>query len=594
VTTKPPLLGVALLVLLCLLDVTVGARQQKEVLVLYATRRDAQIAVVGDRELPRVIEQGLDDGLDYYSEFLDQARVSQPQYQEAFAQFLNVKYHDVRFDVIIAMGDQPLQFAASHRDKLFGTVPIVFFSDRATDRPPNSTGIIAEANFGDTVVLARELQPDARDVYVITGATPNDGRLLKLATAQFRAFEPALKFHYLTGLTTAELERRLSSLPASSIVYYLIVDRDGAGVNFHPLDYIDRIVPVSAAPVYSWVDSLVGRGIVGGSLKNQRAETEAVGALTLRVLNGESPDGIPIATPNLNVHSVDWRQLKRWGLNESRVPPTATLLFREPSDWERYGRYIVTAVAVVVAQSLLIFMLLLQRRRRLRAEAELTRNQDELQRSYDRIRNLGARLLDAQERERARIARELHDDISQRMAVLGMDLKVLGRSLQGSAAALTQGVVERTQEITRSIHDLAHQLHPARLRLLGLVGALQGLEREMSRPGLTITLAHSDVPALSPELTLCLFRIVQEALQNAIKYSQAQRINVSVNHVGGQLHVTISDDGVGFNLDSTRNRGLGLISMRERIEAVGGTLSIFSQPGTGTRLIAAVPVAVAA
>jgi signal transduction histidine kinase len=175
--------------------------------------------------------------------------------------------------------------------------------------------------------------------------------------------------------------------------------------------------------------------------------------------------------------------------------------------------------------------------------------------------------------------------------VLGIDLKMLGNSLEGKAAAMTSGVVARTQEITRSIHDLAHQLHPARLHLLGLVGALRGLERELSRPGLTITLTHDDIPPLSPELTLCLFRIVQEALQNAIKYSQAHEIHVALNRVNGTgVRLTISDDGVGFNVDGTWNRGLGLISMRERLEAVGGTLSIFSKPGFGTRLVASAPL----
>ena len=233
----------------------------------------------------------------------------------------------------------------------------------------------------------------------------------------------------------------------------------------------------------------------------------------------------------------------------------------------------------------------LQRRRRLQAESTLIRQQDELQQSYDRIRDLGARLLDAQERERARIARELHDDISQRMAVLGIDLKMLGSALKGPEAAMTSKVMAHTQEITRSIHDLAHQLHPARLHLLGLVGALRGLEREMSRPGLAISLTHDEFPPLSPELTLCLFRIVQEALQNAVKYSQAHEISVILNLInGGAVRLTITDDGIGFNVDGTWNRGLGLISMRERLEAVGGTLSIFSKPGFGTRLVAQAPL----
>ena len=583
---------VAVVLLACsVFDTVVVARQQKDILVLYTGRRDSQIVVVGDRDLPAVIERGLGDRLDYYSEFLDQARVSQLEYQAAFSEFLKIKYQGHHFDLLVAMGESPLRFLNARRPQIFGDVPIVFFSDRIVERPSNATGILAEVNFADTVSLATALQPNARDVYVISGASPNDNRLLEIATTQFRTFEPTIAFHYLTALPTPELDRRLAALSPNSIVYYLIVDRDGAGANFHPLDYIERITAASAAPVYSWVDSVMNRGVVGGSLKDQRAEIRAVGELALRILQGESADRIGVTAPNLNVMQVDWRQLRRWGISESRVPPGTVVNFRVPTAWEQYRGYIVAALIALVAQSVLIAMQLLQRRRRLQAEAKLIKQQDELQLSYDRIRDLGARLLNAQERERARIARELHDDISQRMAVLGIDLKMLGSSLEGKAADLTSGVVARTQEITRSIHDLAHQLHPARLHLLGLVGALRGLERELSRPGLTITLTHDDIPPLSPELTLCLFRIVQEALQNAIKYSQAREIAVILNYVNGTgVRLTITDDGVGFNVDGTWKRGLGLISMRERLEAVGGTLSIFSKPGFGTRLVASAPL----
>ena len=583
---------VAVVLLSCsVFDTVIVARQQKDMLVLYTGRRDSQIVVVGDRDLPAVIERGLGDRLDYYSEFLDQARVSQLEYQAAFSEFLKIKYQGHHFDLLVAMGESPLRFLNARRPQIFGDVPIVFFSDRIVERPSNATGILAEVNFADTVSLATALQPNARDVYVISGASPNDNRLLEIATTQFRTFEPTIAFHYLTALPTPELDRRLAALSPNSIVYYLIVDRDGAGANFHPLDYIERITAASAAPVYSWVDSVMNRGVVGGSLKDQRAEIRAVGELALRILQGESADRIGVTAPNLNVMQVDWRQLRRWGISESRVPPGTVVNFRVPTAWEQYRGYIVAALIALVAQSVLIAMQLLQRRRRLQAEAKLIKQQDELQLSYDRIRDLGARLLNAQERERARIARELHDDISQRMAVLGIDLKMLGSSLEGKAADLTSGVVARTQEITRSIHDLAHQLHPARLHLLGLVGALRGLERELSRPGLTITLTHDDIPPLSPELTLCLFRIVQEALQNAIKYSQAREIAVILNYVNGTgVRLTITDDGVGFNVDGTWKRGLGLISMRERLEAVGGTLSIFSKPGFGTRLVASAPL----
>src|SRR5690348_16703388 len=175
------------------------ARQQKDVLVLYSGRRDSQIVTVGDRDLPAIIERGLGDRLDYYSEFLDQARVSQLEYQAAFSEFLKIKYQGHHFDLLVAMGESPLRFLNARRPQIFGDVPIVFFSDRIVERPSNATGILAEVNFADTVSLATALQPGARDVYVISGASPNEDRLLEIAKTQFRTFEPTIVFHYLTA-----------------------------------------------------------------------------------------------------------------------------------------------------------------------------------------------------------------------------------------------------------------------------------------------------------------------------------------------------------------------------------------------------------
>ena len=117
----------------------------------------------------------------------------------------------------------------------------------------------------------------------------------------------------------------------------------------------------------------MGRGIVGGSLKDQTEQLDALGRLALRVLSGESAEGIPVSSPNLNVRQVDWRQLRRWGISESRVPQGTRVLFKEPSVWDRYKVYILAAAAVLVAQSLLIAGLLLQRRMRRQAEDQVRR-----------------------------------------------------------------------------------------------------------------------------------------------------------------------------------------------------------------------------
>ncbi len=571
-----------------------AAEGVKEVLVLYSTNREAQIAVIGEREMPRTLEQGLGQGqvLDYYSEYIDRARFPDEKYRNGFREFLRVKYNGRKFDVIIAMQDLALELVGGSRNELFPGTPVVFFAtSEATKRIPNSTGLIAHLNFAGTLELAGRMQPEVRNVFVVAGADPGSLEYVAAAKEQFRPFAGRFAITYLTGLPTQQLEARLSTLPPNSIIYYLLVYRDGAGENFNPLDYVERLSGVANAPIYSWVDSTMDRRTVGGSLKSQVAEVDAVAGLALRVLKGERADDVPMSTHDLNINQVDWRELKRWGISEALLPPGTLVAHRQPSIWDRYGLYILGALALLGAQTVLIAALLVQRTRRRQAEERVIGGQEALRTSYERIRDLGGRLLSAQETERSRIARELHDDISQQVALLSIDLELLDGKAGGAGQQLAGDALNRTQQIAKSLHDLSHRLHPAKLRLIGLVPAINGLRQELAQSGIAVTLTHENVPpVLPPDVTLCLFRIVQEALQNALKHGRARKVSVDLRASTGALVLTIVDDGVGFDVNAAWGRGLGLISMNERVEAIGGSMTIGSHPGSGTRLEVAVPV----
>jgi two-component system sensor histidine kinase UhpB len=240
----------------------------------------------------------------------------------------------------------------------------------------------------------------------------------------------------------------------------------------------------------------------------------------------------------------------------------------------------------MLMQMALIAGLVVQRAKRRRAELDLRG-------SHDRIRHLGRRLLDAQEAERARVARELHDDISQQVAILSNELDSLRSDRQDLSAKLLSQVRDRAHGISTSLHALSHRLHPAPLQFSGLVAAISGLQRDFSRPHLSIAFAHRDVPTMMEHhVALCLFRVTQESLRNAVQHSDAE--NVWMDLTGGPtgLALSITDDGRGFDVNGASSDGLGLISMRERVESVGGALEIRSTPGSGTRVRVTVPIRV--
>jgi signal transduction histidine kinase len=563
---------------------------QKRVLAVYSTRQDGQFSIIGEQELPRILKDGLSSHLDYYAEFIDLARAPDAGYKAAFRDFLRQKYPRVRFDLVIALHDTAVGFVDEYRDALFPGTPIVFLTSTPGPHRPQSTGLILERNFARTVTLSRQLQPALQQVFIITGAAATDGAYEDAVRRQLQPLsDSGLTVNYLSGLPIADLEARLSRLPPGSAAYYVIVSSDPTGIRPHPLTYLDRLAAIANAPMYSWVDSTIGHGIVGGSLYSQRAAIEEVGTLALRVLRGEEADSIPTATIRLDSYEVDWRQLRRWDIDEGRVPAGTLIRFREPGVWDQYGRYMLAAATLLAMQTALIAALLIQRTRRRRAEGILRQSQNALIRSHERNRDLAARLLQAQETERSRIARELHDDICQRMLLLTIELESAAQTNDVEGA--TSAALASARDISKSLRELSHQLHPTRLSVVGLVSALEGLCTETSHAGLAMTFSHENVPfALPPELMLCLFRVAQEALQNVVKYSHATEVTVRIRGTADELTLTIVDNGVGFDVDAAWGAGIGLGSMNERLQAVGGSLILTSAPGEGTRLVASVPL----
>jgi signal transduction histidine kinase len=566
-----------------------GGRRQ--VVVLNSTRLDDQFSVTWSRELPKLLGEGRPDGVDFYAEFFDFVRYGRPEHESAYLDLLHLKYGAGRVDLVIAIGALAIDFIRRHRNELFPATPVVSYSLLPSEgRLANSTGLNNPLHYGRSIDLALALQPDLRHVYVISGASADDKRYETQARAEFRSFEHRVEFTYLSGLVMRDLEQRLRALPAHSAVYYVVMREDGAGERFQVMDALSRIASAANAPTYSWADSAVQAGIVGGTRRNQLAQTEAIATLALRVLNGEHADDIPIFTLETDVDQVDWRQLRRWRIPESRVPAGAEVLFRDPTVWDRYKRYIVGAVVIVLAQTALIAALLVQRSKRQRVELALRRSQARLNDSYDRIRQLSRQLLLEQDAERARISRELHDDINQQLALLSIELDGLRSDrLPENSATRVFEAMKTAQAILKSVRELSHRLHPPRLTPEGLVRSLGLLCRELTPPRVSIAFRHGETPAIDQSVALCLYRVAQEALMNAIKHSGARRISVDLTCDPSSVALTIADDGRGFVVDGVLNGGLGLLSMRERVESVGGRLEVHA-PKSGTRVRVTVPI----
>jgi signal transduction histidine kinase len=219
----------------------------------------------------------------------------------------------------------------------------------------------------------------------------------------------------------------------------------------------------------------------------------------------------------------------------------------------------------------------------------MTKPGERRRRASSPSRAVAGRLIAAQEEERRRIARELHDDVSQRLALLAVQLEQVALDSPGDDAFRRRwrDLARTAGDIATDLHRISHRLHPAKLETLGLVAAIGGFCQELwCRQRLRVRFTHANVPhAIPGDVALCLYRIVQEGLQNVIKHSGVLEADVHLAGDGHELLLRIADAGGGFIPNAPSAGGVGLASMQERVNAIGGTLIVHAAPGLGTRIV---------
>lgn len=219
----------------------------------------------------------------------------------------------------------------------------------------------------------------------------------------------------------------------------------------------------------------------------------------------------------------------------------------------------------------------------------------ERKKAEESVATIGRKLIEAHEQERTWIARELHDDINQQLALVAVELDQWSREDRPDANVSERfaDIQRRITGISRDVQALSHRLHSSKLEYLGLVTAAKSFCKELSeRAKVEIQFSHSGIRSVIPhEVSLCLFRVLQEALQNSVKYSGVRKFAVTLHGSPKQIELMVSDTGKGFEKEGAFSQhGLGLISMRERVQMANGILDIITRPGRGTTIYARVPL----
>jgi signal transduction histidine kinase/ABC-type uncharacterized transport system substrate-binding protein len=652
--------------------------------------------------------------IEFYNENLETTLFSDRASQREFRNWYARKYRDRKPDVIIAVGQDSLKFMVESHETAFPNVPIIFCGsteEMLAEMKIDShfSGVWAVAQPEDTLSSALRLQPDTKHVVVVGGVGTFDRYMEAIVRKAVSGYESKLEFTYLTDLDLPTLLERLKHLPSHTIVLHTSIMEDAAGAHFIDANQSAPLVAGAAnAPVFVLDDVDLGSGTVGGHVVSWAGTGAIAAGIALRVLKGDKPEDIPIVK-SPNSYIFDWRALRRWGFNESELPPGSVLLYRQPGPWELYGWYIIGGIFLIFVEGLLIVGLVWQRARRRKVESELTVSHERLRMAVEAGRFVGwdldinsgkyrwfgnlegmfgsesdtdfpqigelsrrvhpedrdllskeiaearqskqpynvefrfqqddetvrwviatgrfyyakggapermlglaadvterkmaeealsalsGRLIDAQEEERKRIAREIHDDYNQRLAMLALELESLEEEIENSPAAARpriHNIWNAIGELGGDLHSLSHRLHSSTLESLGLVAGVKVFVEEFAvQQQVKVSFTHENVPRrIAEDVTLCLFRIVQEGLRNIKRHSGAESAEIRLEGLGEKIHLSIVDRGKGFDVNHySPQAGIGIRSMQERLRSLGGQFEISSRPTVGTTIDAWVP-----
>jgi PAS domain S-box-containing protein len=324
--------------------------------------------------LRQVLTMNLSSHVVVYRENLDLARFGSPGYRAALEDWLRNKYQGRKLDAIVASGETSIDYILKVRQRVWPQVPVIAIGTEGYETSllagqTNVTGVTVDIDITGTLKAALQLCPAARRVAFVTS---EESYLPEFHRGDFKKVEHFCQNRFelikLIGLTMAETKLRLAALPPGTIVFYDDIWMDAAGQIFISRDALEELSSVSRAPIFSYSESYIGYGMVGGSCIDNRALAEEVAGQIGAVVRAGSASAIPVVQSASSRLVFDARQLQKYGFSESLMPPGSRVRFHTPTLWEAYHQLVIVIVVALLVQTILIAALLLQRRRKQESE----------------------------------------------------------------------------------------------------------------------------------------------------------------------------------------------------------------------------------
>ena len=548
-----------------------------------------------------------------FLEQLELERFNSASYEQSLKTYLQAKYSREPIGVIVAFGFGALDLILRLQKDLWPRVPVVFVMvDEAGLRqlniPSNVTGYTTRVSFEDMLKAARAVVPKLRHVAIL-GDNWNVQTAFRHLGEQIPKSSPELDIIDLVGRPMRELKTRSATLPDHAAIIYTSIFSDGEGTSFPPIDGLKYIAEVANRPIVVGAETFVGQGAVGGYVLTPDALGREGANLALRILDGESVSDNPIALSNSVKPIFDWRELQRWDVKETNLPPGSEIRFRDPTIWEQFRTAILVGGAIVLLQSILLTILVIERHRRRVAEEE-SRQRVRQVIHLNRTATAGALS--------AAVAHELNQPLGAILnyaetAEILLSEKSANLTLLKEIIADIRRDDQRASEIIKHLRELLKQKSEADLQTFDLNDALNVaikiLEPEASKRNIALDSVKVStsfpVRADPVQLQQVVLNLVANGM-DAVSECPPSRRRLMIQAIPGghsDVEVMVSDWGPGipkealkrifenFYTTKSTGTGLGLSIARTIIETHGGRIWAQNREGGGAVFRFTMPLA---
>lgn len=552
------------------------------------------------------------DKIDLYEASLEGSRFQTPEEQRPFVDHLVALFGTRKLDLIVTIGAPATFFVQRYRAEFFPSVPLVIGAPerRAVNYSKltaNDAPVAVTLDFTNWIENILQVRPDTTHIAWVVGASP----LERFWTEEFRRvsqpFTDKVSFEWFTDLRFEDMLDRVSKLPPHSAVFYVDLRIDAAGV---PLDR-DQVLPklrsATNAPIFSYIDSYLGSGIVGGPMLSSEEVGRRMAEAAVRILGGEVPGDLKIPPVAPGAPQYDWRELEHWQISEKQLPAGSVVRFREPNAWEKYRWQITLVCAVVLVQGGLISGLLFERRRRHRVEVQARQRSAEL--AHINRYSMAGELT-------ATIAHELNQPLGAIMANVEAAQLIANYSdpdlseIKKILADIRRDD-ERASEVIGRLRDLLKKA-PFAPKPIDLNDVARDTVRFLSalavgrEVGLTDQISEGPFPVKGDPILLqqVIMNLVVNAMDAMSGIPRAQRrVTVSSACDGNSANVSVSDVGPGirpeklkevfepFFTTKPQGMGMGLSIARSIVEAHGGQLLAGNNAAGGANFQIRLPLA---